>query len=171
MAQARGQETKTVDESDVAESVDANEEVENALALFKAAAGDVQVFDPRKMAVALKRGGFVMAERFMKLAPNQMIEGWLVGKGPAVIQDINTGKDKEVTRFKIELTSGARVSLLETTQLLALNELPIDGSCAVIIARGGTSVTAKQRKMDEYYITYALGNRKPLAALAASASE
>lgn len=142
---------------------------EEALAVLDASDG-VTAFDPMRFVKAAKLEGGKVTEKFGKLLEGQQIEGWLVSKGEVEIEDINTKLPKMVPRYGFELTSGARLSLLETTQLKALDALPADGSCRVLIGNGGDTKTNKGRVMTQYYVVHWLNDRKPISQLAASAA-
>jgi hypothetical protein len=142
---------------------------EEALEILSTSDG-VTAFDPLRFVKAAKIEGGKVAEKFGKLLEGQQLEGWLVSKGEVEIEDINTKLPKMVARYGFELTSGARISLLETTQLKALDALPADGSARVLIANAGETRTSKGRIMSQYYIVHWLNDRKPLVQLAAASA-
>lgn len=138
---------------------------EEALALLETTEG-ITTFDPMRFVRAAKLEGGIVAEKFAKLEEGQMIEGWLVDKGPTTIEDIATKLPKVVSRYSFELSSGARISLLETAQLATgLDPYPADGSVRFLIGAGGPVKTKKGLNMNVFHIVAFPGDRKPTLRL------
>lgn len=112
---------------------------------------------------SVKEEGFVPAERFLELAEGYMFEGYLIGRGPVEITDKRTRDPRTIMRYRFELGSGARVSLLGSVMLdAALGDAPLDGSLAVRIAKGGSKETSNGNRMHDYIIL-TKPNARPVA--------
>lgn len=128
----------------------------------------VQEFDPAYVMEALKAGGYVASERFMTLAPGQMMTGFLLGRSTAVVPDPKTGDPRQVARWHFELDSGARVSHLGAAQLdRQLADIPLDGSHHCIVTVGTEKAkTNRGLQMGQWYV-FSSRKRDPVKQLAA----
>lgn len=109
----------------------------------------IEPLDPMKLVRGVKEEGFVPAERFLQLEEGQMFEGFLIDKGPTTITDKRTREPKQVMRYKFELASGARVSLIGTTMIdSAFSGVVADGTCLARVARGANREVNGNRMHD-----------------------
>lgn len=135
------------------------------LEMAKLSADDgVTPIDMESIIHSIKEEGFVPAERFLELAEGYMFEGYLIGAGSVTITDKRTKEPKPVNRYRFELASGARVSLIGTVILdAALSGMPTDGTMACRIAKGASKETSNGNRMHDYIILTKPNARAPKA--------
>lgn len=134
---------------------------------------EVSVVEPMSMAEfaeAISAGG-EMAPSFVEMKENEMFRAFFMDRLDSHIEEIVNGQVtiKPVKRLVFELASkdrkglGVMFSMLEVTQLEQKigSALPADGSCFVLVGKGGKKTTAKKRQMDHFEVIAFRGERKP----------
>ncbi len=119
----------------------------------RSVAGGAKQMDPQRLMALIASGDVEAAEQLIALEEGQMLEGQLTGCGTAILEDEKTGEPREVTTWKMTLTSGARVSFLGSAQLNRMLPEFLGRAGNTIIARGGESrIKGGKRVMTQYFV-------------------
>jgi hypothetical protein len=139
---------------------------------------DAAILEPLSMAefaAALAEGG-EMAPSFVEMGEGEQFRAYYMDRLDGLIEEIVRATDgsmhavmKPVKRLVFELASkdrkgtGVMFSMLEVTQLTQKigEALPADGSCFVLVAKGGKKETNKKRLMDHFEVISFRNARKP----------